>query len=331
MRLAEPWVLAVLAVPLLALWRRWRARRTAPAERIEFSALRFLQGAPRTPRSRWPWLPGALRLLGVALLVTALARPQTPQHVEDIRIKARNLMIALDISSSMKAGDFQPGNRLQVAKRVLADFVRRREGDLMGLVIFSGRAFLQAPLTPDTELLDRLLRQVDIGQLPDGTAIGTALTLAVGQLKDLPPEASAVVLVTDGANNTGSPTPYVAAEAARALGIRIHAIGLSTADTTGFETDGFVWREGRQADRLTRADEMVMQRLTARTGGKYYRATDPQALEKVFAEIEDLERNEVRIGETRDYRELFPFLLVPALMLLGAELALGLGRWRRFP
>ncbi len=331
MRLAEPWILGLIALPLVELWRRWRARRRPPAERIEFPALRFLAGAPATPRTRWPWLPTALRLLGVVLLVAALARPQTPQHVEDIRIRSRNLMIALDISSSMKAGDFRPGNRLQVARRVLADFVRRRDGDLMGLVIFSGRAFLQAPLTPDTELLDRLLEQVDIGQLPDGTAIGTALALSIGQLKDLPPEASAVVLVTDGANNTGSPSPYVAAEAARAVGVRIHAIGLSTADTTGFASDGFVWREGRQADRLSRSDEAVLRRITARTGGKYYRATDPEALEKVFAEIDELERNEVRIGETRDYRELFPFLLFPALMLLGAELALGLGRWRGFP
>ena len=331
MRLADPWILALLVVPLAELWRRWRTRRRAPAERIEFPALRFLTGAPATPRTRWPWLPRALRILGLVLLVSALARPQTPQHVEDIKIKSRNLVIALDISSSMKAGDFQPGNRLQVARRVLADFVRRRDGDLMGLVIFSGRAFLQAPLTPDVELLDRLLKQVDIGQLPDGTAIGTALALAISQLKDLPPEASAVVLVTDGANNTGTPTPYVAAEAARALGIRIHAIGLSTADTTGFQTDGFVWREGRQADRLTRADEVVMKRITSRTGGKYFRATDPQALENVFEEIEGLERNEVRIGETRDYRELFPFLLFPAVMLLGAELALGLGRWRGLP
>ena len=255
--------------------------------------------------------------------MTALARPQTPQHVEDIRIKSRNLMIALDISSSMKSATSSPATGSRWHAGCLADFVRRRDGDLMGLVIFSGRAFLQAPLTPDTELLDRLLKQVDIGQLPDGTAIGTALALSIGQLKDLPPEASAVVLVTDGANNTGSPTPYVAAEAAKALGIRIHAIGLSTADTTGFDTDGFVWREGRQADRLTRADEVVMKRITSRTGGKYYRATDPEALEKVFEEIEQLERNEVRIGETRDYRELFPFLLFPAVMLLGAELASG--------
>ncbi len=331
MRLAEPWILTLLALPLLEIWRRWRARRRPPAERIEFPALRFLSGAPATPRTRWPWLPTALRLLGVVLLVAALARPQTPRHVEDIRIKSRNLMLALDISSSMKAGDFQPGNRLQVARRVLADFVRRRDGDLMGLVIFSGRAFLQAPLTPDTELLDRLLKQVDIGQLPDGTAIGTALALSIGQLKDLPPEASAVLLVTDGANNTGSPSPYVAAEAAKALGVRIHAIGLSTADTTGFDSDGFVWREGRQADRLSRSDEAVLRRITSRTGGEYYRATDPEALERVFAEIEELERNEVRIGETRDYRELFPFLLFPAVMLLGAELALGLGRWRGLP
>ena len=164
-------------------------------------------------------------------------------------------MLALDISSSMKAGDFQPGNRLEVARRVLADFVRRRDGDLMGLVIFAGRAFLQAPLTPDTDLLERLLGQVDIGQLPDGTAIGTALALALGQLKDLPAEASAIVLITDGANNTGRPRPFVAAEAAQALGIRIHAIGLSTPIPRASH-DGFVWREGRHgrsAHQLRRA------------------------------------------------------------------------------
>ncbi|HEU5171612.1 MAG TPA: VWA domain-containing protein [Gemmatimonadales bacterium] len=331
MRVAEPWALLLLALPLAEVWRRWRARGRPPAARLEFPALRFLAGAPATPRARWPWLPAALRILGVVLLLAALARPQSPEHVQDIRIKSRNLVLALDISSSMKAGDYQPGNRLLVARQVLADFVRRREGDLMGLVVFSGRAFLQAPLTPDAELMNRLLEQVDIGQLPDGTAIGTALALSLAQLKDLPPEASAIVLVTDGANNTGSPTPFVAAEAARALGIRIHAIGLSTPDTSGFQDDGFLWREGRQADRLTRSDEAVLRRLATRTGGRYFRATDPESLDRVVGEIEQLERNEVRIGETRDWRELFPFMLVPAIVLLGAELALGLGRWRGLP
>ena len=189
------------------------------------------------------------------LLIGALARPQVPHEVRQVRSKARNIMLALDISSSMKATDFKPGNRLEVARAVLAEFARRRRGDLMGLVIFAGRSFLQAPLTPDTDLLGEMLGRVDIGQLPDGTAIGTALALALSQLKDLPNRASAIVLITDGANNTGSPTPFVAAEAAHAVGVRIHTIGVSAPDSTGFN-DGFVWRQGRtpgSAHQLRRA------------------------------------------------------------------------------
>ena len=219
-------------------------------------------------------------------------------------------MVALDISSSMKAGDFKPGNRLMVARKVLADFVRERDGDLLGLVIFAGRAFLQAPLTPDADLLQRMLGRIDIGMLPDGTAIGTALAMCLSQLKDLPPKASVIVLITDGANNTGQPTPFVAAEAARAIGVRIHTIGVSAADTSGLDKR-FIWREGRTPDRLTSSDEQVLKRIAGRSGGEYFRATDPEALEKILTRIDPLERREVRISETRDYRELYPWLLDP--------------------
>jgi Ca-activated chloride channel family protein len=329
MRFADPLFLLLLLFPI-GLAVRLVLRRRAPAERIGFPALGFLAGEPASPRARWRLLPDVVRICALALVVTALARPQLPHEVREVRSKSRNLMLALDISSSMKATDFKPGNRLEVARQVLGDFARRRQGDLLGLVIFAGRSFLQAPLTPDTELLGEMLRRVEIGQLPDGTGIGTALALCLSQLKDLPNRASAIVLITDGANNTGSPGPFVAAEAARAIGVRIHTIGVSAPDTTGFD-DGFIWRQGRTPDRLTSSDERVLRRIAERSGGEYFRATDPEALEGIMEKLDPLERQEVKINETRDYQELFPWLLAPALLFLAAAMALRAGRLRTLP
>jgi Ca-activated chloride channel family protein len=254
-----------------------------------------------------------------------------PHEVRQIRTKSRNIMIALDISSSMKAGDFKPGNRLMVARRVLGDFTRQREGDLLGLVIFAGRAFLQAPLTPDADLVHRMLGKIDIGMLPDGTAIGTALAMCLTQLKDLPPKGSVIVLITDGANNTGKPSPLVAAEAARAIGVRIHTIGVSAADTTGPDKQ-FIWRwGGRTPDRLTSGDEAILKRISERSGGRYFRATDPQTLEQILRAIDPIERQDVKISETRDYRELYPWPLGPGLALLAVGLVLGATRLRSLP
>jgi Ca-activated chloride channel family protein len=249
-----------------------------------------------------------------------MTRPQAAREVREIRLRSRNIMLALDISSSMKAGDFQPGNRLAVARRVVTDFIQGRQGDLVGLVLFAGRAFLQAPLTPDLELLQATMKRVDIGLLPDGTAIGTALALSLNQLKDLPVKASTIVLITDGANNTGSPTPLVAAEAARSLGVRIQTVGLSTRDTASIPLNG-VWKVGSTTPRLTGRDEAALQRMAERTGGRYYRATDPEALRGVMGQIDRLERSDVHVGEIRDFRELYPFFLIPALLLLTLELA----------
>jgi Ca-activated chloride channel homolog len=330
MRFADPAFLLLLGFPLgYAAWL-WLRRRRPPVERIGFPSVAFLDGGPTSTRARLQQLPLALRLVGLALLIVALARPQLPHEVRQIHSRARNIMLALDISSSMKASDFKPGNRLQVARRVLSEFVAQREGDLLGLVIFAGRSFLQAPLTPDIDLLGKTLSRVDIGMLPDGTAIGTALATCLNQLKDLPPKASVIVLITDGANNTGQPSPYVAAEAARAIGVRIHTIGVSAADTTRADKQ-FIWRWGRTPDRLTNADETVLRRIAGRSGGEYFRATDPEALTEILAKIDPLERHDVRISETRDYRELYPWLLLPALLLLAADLLLGATRLRGLP
>jgi Ca-activated chloride channel family protein len=330
MRFADPAFLVLLLIPTGRAWWIWRQRRRPPALRIAFPVLGFLVGPPVGFRARWQWLPPVLRLVGLMALIVALARPQVPHEVRQINSRARNIMVALDISSSMKAGDFKPGNRLMVARQVLADFVSLRDGDLLGLVIFAGRAFLQAPLTPDADLLHRMLGRIDIGMLPDGTAIGTALAMCLAQLKDLPPKASVIVLITDGANNTGKPTPFVAAEAARAIGVRIHTIGVSAADTSGIDKR-FIWREGRTPDRLTNTDEAVLKRIAERSGGEYFRATDPEALTRILTKIDPVERREVRISETRDYRELYPYLLIPALLLLLADALLGATRFRSLP
>lgn len=330
MRFADPLLLLFLIIPLGYAAHGWMQRRRVPSQYIGFPALQFMTDEPPSRRARLRPFLGVLRVSGIALLIIGLARPQLPHDLREIKLRSRNIMVALDISSSMKAGDFQPGNRLEVARRVLNEFVQKREGDLIGLVIFAGRTFLQAPLTPDVDLLGETIGRVDIGMLPDGTAIGTALAMSLNQLKDLPPKASVIVLITDGANNTGKPSPFAAAEAARSLGIRIHAIGLSTADTSQADRD-LIWRWGRAPARLTRSDEAVLTRISSRTGGQFYRATDPEALRRIMGEIDPLERQDVLIHETRDYEELYRFALIPGLLLLGLELAASMTWLRTVP
>jgi Ca-activated chloride channel family protein len=321
MHFAQPLFLALLIVPCWLLWRQWRARHGPPAQHIAFPALSLTRALRVSPRARWHRLPAILGMLAPVLLITALARPQVTGEAEPIRVRSRNIMIALDISSSMKATDFQPGNRLEVARSVLRQFIKRRQGDLIGMTIFAGKSFLQAPLTTDLDVLDRMVEQVTIGTLPDGTGIGTALALSLNQLKNLPRNACAIILITDGANNTGEPTPVQAAEAAKALGIRIHAIGLSSGDTSQVALNG-VWSVRNLAGRLTGRDEAALKDIAARTGGQYYKATDPEALAKVMQEIDPLERIEVQVSETREYHELFPMLAGAGLALLLLELLL---------
>ncbi len=365
MRFADPACLILLLLAAGHAWRHWPRRRRPPPGALAVPSLAWLDGPAPGPRARWAWLPVALRTAVLALLVVALARPQTVGEAGAVTTRSRNLVLALDISSSMKAVDFTPGNRLEAAKRVLADFVRRREGDLIGLVLFASRAFTQAPLTVDTGLLLELLRRVEIGLLPDGTAIGTALATSLALVEHLPPRSSAVVLVTDGGNNTGRPGPLTAAEAARALGIRVYAVGLTAGGAAGTGGGGAVGTGGgapvapgaadsappaaREAAapgpgpaepgaagspaaqrpspapaveppaRIANADEAVLQRVAARTGGRYYRASDPDALARIVAEIDRLERTEVRVKTVRQYRERYALALAPALVLLLLE------------
>ena len=332
MRFADPAVFALLPVAIGLLGFRARRREWTPATWLALPGLARIVPEHVSLRARLVRIPAVLQLVGLGLLVTALARPQTAGRVEDVRIRGRNIMVVIDVSSSMRSVDFPPGNRLDAAKRVLADFITRRDGDLVGLVVFAARPFLQAPLTADHALLLELLKQVDLGMLPDGTAIGTALALALNRLKDLPPASSAIVLVTDGANNTGQPTPATAAEAARAFGIRIYPIGVSSTATATFAPESGAGRPYADIpSRLTGPEEDILRGIAARSGGQYFRATDPQRLAGIIGQIDRLERTEIRLREVRSYRELFPWVLTPAVVCLTLALALQLTWLRTVP
>jgi Ca-activated chloride channel homolog len=304
MHFADPWVLLlVIAVAADALLDRRPAHWVAlPASEI-----------PETRRARWARLPAWLRTAALALFVIALARPRVDGAVRETKLRGRNVMLALDISSSMKARDLGDASRIDVAKRVLADFVARRNHDFLGLVVFAGRAFTQAPLTTDEGVVLDLLHRADIGLLPDGTAIGTALAMAELHLEDLPRGSGVIVLLTDGGNNTGKPDPLTAAAVARALGIRVYAVGVSANGTSRSEIPATM---GEAPSSLTTAEERLLQRIASTSGGRYYRATDNAALESVMAQIDRAERTELTLREVSSYRELFWIPLVLGLTCL---------------
>ncbi|HEY6224703.1 MAG TPA: VWA domain-containing protein [Gemmatimonadales bacterium] len=338
MRFADPWALLLLTSVPLYLWLQWPRRGRGPGAYLTVPRLDLLQDVASLGSARWARLPPALRAGALALTVVALARPQSASDARDVTLHGRNLMLALDISSSMRAVDFGPGgNRLAVAKRALSDFVARRHGDLMGLVIFSGAAFTQAPLSLNGDVLLRLIDRVDLGMLRDGTAIGTALTMCLAHLEDLPAKNSAVVLITDGINNAGEPDPLTAAGIARALGIRVYTIGVSSSSMPADTTPG--WHSNQRSTRAfgelaatpTDLDEGVLRAMATATGGEYFWAHDATSLDRILRTIDRLERGTIRYHEVLRYRELFGWLVAAALGLLAIEIGLRLRRLGTLP
>lgn len=323
MRFATPLAFLLLLPVAVEAWWRWPARRRPPAAHVGFPPLAFVDGA-RAGRARWVALVPFLRTVALTLMVVALARPQSVGEVREMHVHGRNIVLVIDISSSMKAPDFKTGDRLTVAKRVLATFIQRRPRDFIGLVVFAGRAFRQAPLTTDAGAVLDLLGRVDLGLLPDGTAIGTALSLAEAQLVDRPRGSGVIVLLTDGGNNAGTPDPLTAAAAARALGIRIYAIGVSSikAPTLPALLPGERPATMEAPSIMTSPEQELLRRIATTSGGRYYRAADDSILTGAMAEIDHLERSEMRLTEVVSYHEYYPVLLLPALLALVVALML---------
>lgn len=313
--LAHPLWLALLAlVPLLA----WRRHRRASLGALTYSRL---PGATGAAGGGWRLhLPFYLRLAALVLLVVALARPRLGYAWEESLTEGIDIEIALDVSGSMAAEDFQPRNRLVVAKEVVKDFVAGRTGDRIGLVVFSGAALTQAPLTTDRDMLGFLVDAVEIGNLPRGTAIGVALATSAARLRHSEAETRVIVLVTDGVSNAGEIDPRSAAALCDGLGIRVYTVGVGTDRRVPVPVAVQDPRTGRPVVRRVMrkmpVDEALLAEIAERTGGRFFLATDREALVDVFRDIDRLEKSELQVKRFVRYRDVFQPLAWSALALM---------------
>jgi Ca-activated chloride channel family protein len=318
-RFANPWLLGLLALVGLFLYAEFRlAKKRRPAVRYPAVATvrRAAGGAARWKR----YLGPIVRAAALSLLVVALARPQAGSGSESILTEGIDIVVAIDVSGSMKAEDFKPKNRLAVAKEVFADFVRGRASDRIGLVVFAAQSFTQCPLTLDYNVLLDLSESVEVGMIDESsTAIGMGVATAANRLRESDADSKVVILLTDGRNNAGEIDPITAAEAAQALGIRIYTIGAGTPEGGPIPIDDPVWGR-RYVQVATDIDEDVLKEIARVSGGKYYRAKTPGMLADVFSEIGELEKTKIEVKHFTSYTELAPRFMVAGLVLLLLEL-----------
>jgi Ca-activated chloride channel family protein len=328
MRFAEPWYLLLLLPFVAAFWLAGRRGRLRDPE-LGFSSLDAL---PPTVSLRaraarfWP----ALRYAAVALVLLAAARPQGGREIREVVSEGIDIMLAIDISGSMRSEDFRPKNRLFVSKEVAKEFVRGRQQDRIGLIAFSGQSELIAPLTLDYEGLAALIDGLDFGQLPDGTAVGSAIAQGTERLHKAPGKSKVLILLTDGINNAGAVDPITAARLAQAVGVRIYAIGAGTQGMAPFPVDDpilgrhYVWV-------ASEVDEATLREVAKDTGGRYFRATSAELLAQVYREIGVLEPSRVETRSYTRWAEMGPLFLGLGVALLTMELALGSTWLSRYP
>jgi Ca-activated chloride channel family protein len=281
----------------------------------------WMRDLPQSWRVTWRPLLAVVRLAALTLIIVALARPQQVHARETISGEGVDIALALDISGSMASLDFEPDNRLEAAKDVIGAFVRERPYDNFGLVVFAQDAFSANPLTLDHRMLDRALDQVELGTelgIEDGTAIGLGLANAANMLANSDAESKVIILLTDGVNNAGQIDPFTAAEAAKALDIRVYTIGAGRPGQVPVPVQTMLG--GTQiVYQESSLDEETLVEVAEITGGHYFRAEDKAGLRAIYGEINELEKSKVEIEVFNRYHELMPWLLVPALLLLAVE------------
>lgn len=309
-----PWMLALLA--LLPVWWFVRSRRQPPA--ITFSRTSTLARGPRVG-SRVDRLLFLLRNLVLIGLIVALARPRGVGHAENVTSEGINIVLVIDLSSSMLAEDFQPSNRIAVAKATVKRFIAGRKSDRIGLVAFAGEALTQVPLTTDYPVVMQAVDNLQAGQLEDGTAIGTAIATAANRLRNAPGKSRVMILLTDGVNNRGDIDPLTAARAATAFGIRIYSIGVGTEGMAPVPVSRGVYGL-RYENQPVEIDEKLLTSISRMSGGRYFRAVDATALQNIYSQINTLERTPVQSTTYVRYSELFRWPLGLAIIALFTEL-----------
>ena len=317
----------LLLLPIVGVWYYYTYRDRYAS--IRMSSLKSLEGV-ESIRGRLRALLPVLRALAFVALVVALARPQETLKEEEITAEGIDIVLVMDLSSSMLAQDFKP-DRLEVSKRVAAEFVDKREFDRIGLAVFAGEAFTQCPLTTDHRVVKEFLASLKCGILEDGTAIGMGLATAVNRLKDSEAESKVVILLTDGVNNAGYVKPITAAEIAREFEVKVYTIGVGS---TGDALKPVSRRsDGRYIFGLARVeiDENLLKQIADMTGGKYFRATSAEGLEQIYAEIDQLEKTEIEVTSIKRYSEEFRRFAFLGLLFLGLEILLRYTLLRTIP
>lgn len=327
-RFANPhllWLLLVL-LPAAALYV-YRCRKGGAAIRI--STVAGTEGIPRTAKYYLRHIPFILECLGVALLVVALARPQSSEYGSTSRTEGIDIVLAIDVSGSMLARDLKP-DRITAAKEVAAKFINDRINDRIGLVIFAGESFTQSPLTTDKSTLLNLLSQARIGIVSDGTAIGSGLATAVNRLRESDAKSKVIILLTDGVNNAGQIMPVTAAELAANYGIKVYTVGVGTVGMAPYPTMD-VWGNITFRPAKVEIDEEVLTQISSQTGGEYFRATDNRSLAEIYDHINKLETTEIESNDYTRYTELFGTFALGALGLLALGFLLQALWLRRLP
>lgn len=323
-------LLLLLLLPLLA----WLTGRRGRPAAFVYSSTQLVAGLGGATRSRAGRFLAALRWLALAVFIVALAQPRLSRSEATVRASGVDIVIAMDLSTSMESEEFilrgQRVNRLDMAKHVLREFVRRRPSDRLGLVAFAGRAYIACPLTLDHDFLEQNIERLRLRQIEDGTAIGDGLSAAVNRLRDLEAKSKIVILMTDGQNNAGKLQPLIAAEAAAALGVKVYTVGVGTRGQAPMP----VYMGGQKVGYRpvpVDVDEDTLQQIARMTGGQYYRADNAERFGEIYAEIDRLEKTDAEVRKFTQYEELFAWFLLPGILLLGVEQGLKHTVLRRLP
>lgn len=301
----------LLLIPAMIAWYVWRFSRKFPT--LQMSSTAFISNGLALKSVLVHVLFG-IEMIALMLLIVALARPQSSEKNKTINVEGIDIIMSVDISGSMLAEDFQP-NRLEAAKKVAMNFVDDRPNDRIGLVVFAGESFTQCPLTTDHNVLNGLFKEIKIGMIEDGTAIGSGLATSVSRLKDSEAISKVIILLTDGVNNTGSIDPVSAAEIAKTFGIRVYTIGVGTNGTAPYPVQDVFGRKRYQQTEVN-IDEDMLRKIASITGAKYFRATDNQSLSTIYSEIDKLEKSRIEVYEyEKKNEEYFPFALAALILL----------------
>ncbi len=324
---AYPWVLYfLLIIPLILGWYYLKGKKNQSS--VKYSSLNIFKAVPSTLRERFRHLPIFLRVMAVGLLIVALARPQNFTSGKNVSTEGIDIAMVLDISSSMLAEDLKP-NRLESAKIVIDDFVEGRISDRIGLVVFARDAFTQCPLTIDYSVLRNLLVDIRSGMIEDGTAIGNAIANGVNRLKESDAKSRIIILLTDGANNSGEVDPVSAAEIAKTFGIRIYTIGVGTRGEAPYPVKTPFGTRYQMVP--VEINEEVLQQIAGLTDGQYFRATNSRALQNIYEKIDELEKTKIEITSYKNASELFYGWLSIGLVFLLGEIAISRTLFRKIP